>query len=98
MTTGTRIARSLGANKAAILRNHGLLTVGGTVEAAVWWFIAMERCCQAQFLAELVGKPLVVDPIEARATKAVNGTPVAGWFNYQPLWDKIVKEQPDLLD
>ena len=28
----------------------------------------------------------------------VNGTPVAGWFNYQPLWDRIVKEQPELLN
>ena len=49
---GARIASSLGPHKAAILRNHGLLTVGGTVEAAVWWFISMERCCQAQFLVE----------------------------------------------
>ena len=49
---GARIASTLGPHKAAILRNHGLLTVGGTVEAAVWWFISMERCCQAQFLVE----------------------------------------------
>jgi ribulose-5-phosphate 4-epimerase/fuculose-1-phosphate aldolase len=95
---GARIARCLGPCKAVILRNHGLLTVGGTVEAAVWWFIAMERCCQAQFLAESICKPLLVDPLNAKATSRVNGTPVAGWFNFQPLWDKIVAEQPDLLN
>ena len=95
---GARIAGSLGPHKAAILRNHGLLTVGGTVEAAVWWFISMERCCQAQFLVESIGKPLLVDAVQARLTRAVNGTPVAGWFNYQPLWDRIVKAQPDLLN
>jgi ribulose-5-phosphate 4-epimerase/fuculose-1-phosphate aldolase len=95
---GARIASSLGPHKAAILRNHGLLTVGDTVEAAVWWFISMEHCCQAQFLAESIGKPLLVDNISARATRAVSGTPLAGWFNYQPLWDRIVKEHPDLLD
>ena len=95
---GAKIASMLGRHKAAILRNHGLLTVGGTVEAAVWWFISMERCCQVQFLVELAGKPLLVDEDQARSTCAVNGTPVAGWFNFQPLWDMIVNRQPDLLN
>ena len=36
---GKDIAACLGDKKAALLQNHGLLTVGGTVEAAVFWFI-----------------------------------------------------------
>ena len=40
---GKRIAHALGENKAAILVNHGLLTVGHSVDEAVWWFITMER-------------------------------------------------------
>src|SRR5438876_8836828 len=40
---GERIAKTLGDKKAVILRNHGLLTVGHTVDEAVWWFITMER-------------------------------------------------------
>ena len=47
---GKRIAHALGDNKAAILANHGLLTVGHTVDEAAWWFITMERTCQAQLL------------------------------------------------
>jgi len=94
---GARVAKCLGQHKAGILRNHGLITVGQTVEEAVWWFVSMERCCQAQFLAESVGKPLQIDPENARATRAVNGTPFTGWFQCQPLWDWIVREQPDLL-
>lgn len=50
-------AQSITDNKAAILQNHGLLTVGETVESAVWWFIAMERCCQAQLLAQAAKTP-----------------------------------------
>ena len=92
-----QIATALGPHKAAILRNHGLITVGRTVEEAVWWFISMERCCQAQFLAESVAKPLQIDAENARGTRAVNGTPFAGWFQCQPLWDQIVSEKPDLL-
>ena len=94
---GARLAKYLGPHKAAILRNHGLITVGQTVEEAVWWFVSMERCCQAQFLAEAVGVPLQIDPGNARAARAVNGTPFTGWFQCQPLWNKIIAEQPDLL-
>ena len=52
---GERIAQALGEKKAVILRNHGLLTVGHTVDEAAWWFITMERSCQAQLLAEAAG-------------------------------------------
>src|SRR3954447_1852631 len=45
---GKRIAHALGPHKAAILANHGLLTVGQSVDEAAWWFITMERTCQVQ--------------------------------------------------
>ena len=95
---GAHLARSLGPHKAAILRNHGLITVGRTIEEAVWWFVSMERCCQGQFLAESIATPLQIDPENARATRAVNGTPFTGWFQCQPLWDEVVRAEPDLLD
>ena len=47
------IARALGStNKAAILQNHGLLTVGASVDEAAFWFLSLERTCQAQLLAD----------------------------------------------
>lgn len=95
---GKRIAHALGGNKAAILRNHGLLTVGQTVDEAAWWFITMERSCQAQLLASSVGKPVLIDPEMARLTQSQVGSHLAGWFSFQPLFDRIVQEQPDLLD
>lgn len=95
---GERIARALGNRKAVILRNHGLLTVGHTVDEAAWWFITMDRSCQSQLLAEAAGKPLPIDPQNARLTKEQVGTHLAGWFQFQPLWARILREQPDLLD
>ncbi len=95
---GAAIAVALGPHKAAILRNHGLLTVGASVEPAVWWFVAMKRACQAQFLASSAGTPLQVDPENARAARAVNGAEFTGWFQCQPLWDRIVHAEPDLLE
>ncbi|MFP5328255.1 MAG: class II aldolase/adducin family protein [Acidimicrobiia bacterium] len=95
---GKRIAHALGDNKAVILRNHGLLTVGESVDEAVWWFITMERSCQAQLLAEAAGTPVLISEENAALTATQVGSHLAGWFSFQPLWDRIVREQPDLLD
>jgi ribulose-5-phosphate 4-epimerase/fuculose-1-phosphate aldolase len=95
---GKRIAHALGDNKATILRNHGLLTVGHSVDEAAWWFITMERSCQAQLLASSAGKPVHIDAEMARLTSHQVGSHMAGWFSFQPLFDRIVREQPDLLD
>ncbi|MFX4324648.1 class II aldolase/adducin family protein, partial [Acinetobacter baumannii] len=54
---GRKIAEALGSNKAVILQNHGLLTVGPTIEATAWWYIAMDNAARAQLLAEAAGTP-----------------------------------------
>jgi ribulose-5-phosphate 4-epimerase/fuculose-1-phosphate aldolase len=95
---GKRIAHALGDNKAVILQNHGLLTVGETVDEAAWWFITMERSCQVQLLAEAAGKPKLIDPEMAALTETQVGSHIAGWFSFQPLYQRIAKEQPDLFD
>jgi ribulose-5-phosphate 4-epimerase/fuculose-1-phosphate aldolase len=95
---GKRIGVALGDNKAVILRNHGLLTVGHSVDAAAWSFITMERTCQAQLLAEAAGTPILIDPDMARRTAAQVGSPVAGYYSFQPLYDVITREQPDLFE
>lgn len=98
LAEGKRIADALGGCKAAILANHGLLTVGRTVDEAAWWFITMERSCQAQLLAEAVGSPVLIDPEHAATAAAQTGAYQAGWRQFQPLYDSIVDEEPDLLD
>src|SRR5882762_7388674 len=95
---GERIAEALGNKKAAILRNHGLLTVGHTVDEAAWWFITMERSCHAQLMAEAAGTPVLIEPEMAKHTAGQVGTHFAGWFSFQPLFDRITREQPDLFE
>ena len=95
---GKALAAGLGPHKAAIHQNHGIFTVGETVEEAAWWFITMERSAQAQLMAEAVGKPKLVDPELARFTRDQTGFPLAGWFSFQPIWDDIVRTDPDLFD
>jgi ribulose-5-phosphate 4-epimerase/fuculose-1-phosphate aldolase len=95
---GKRIAHALGEHKAAILSNHGNLTVGQSVDEAVWWFITMERTCHAQLMAEAAGKPVPIEAEMAALTQTQVGSHIAGWFSFQPLYDRIIREQPDLLD
>jgi len=94
---GKRIAVALGGHKAVILRNHGLLTVGSSVDEAAWWFITMERSCQAQLLAMAAGQPILIEHEMALTTQTQVGYPLAGWFSFQPLYQRIVSEQPDFL-
>jgi ribulose-5-phosphate 4-epimerase/fuculose-1-phosphate aldolase len=95
---GKRIADALGNTKAVILRNHGLLTVGGSVGEAAYWFIAMDRSCQAQLLAEAAGKPVLIEPDQAELTRSQIGTAGAGVFQFEVLYNLVVAEEPDLLD
>ncbi|WP_406309749.1 class II aldolase/adducin family protein [Streptomyces sp. NBC_00623] len=86
---GRRIAAALGTRKAIILRNHGLLTVGDSVDAAAWWFVTMERSCQVQLAARAAGKPVLIEHREAVATREQLGSDLVAWINYQPLWKRI---------
>jgi len=98
VSEGDRISKALDKNKAAILQNHGLLTVGNTVDEAAWWYITMERSCQAQLLAEAAGKPKMIRPEIATLTNKQVGSPLAGWFSFKPLFDVISEEQPTLFN
>jgi len=85
-------------NKAVILKNHGLLTVGHSVDEAAWWLITMERSCQAQLLAEAAGKPSSIRPEIASLTHRQVGSHYIGWLNFQPLYEMVVRQEPDLLE
>jgi ribulose-5-phosphate 4-epimerase/fuculose-1-phosphate aldolase len=72
--------------------------VGHTVDEAAWWFITMERTCQAQLLAEAAGKPIPIGSEVAEKTARQTGGHGTGWYQFQPLYQQIVTEEPDLLD
>jgi ribulose-5-phosphate 4-epimerase/fuculose-1-phosphate aldolase len=95
---GKRLAHALGDCKAVILRNQGLLTVGHSVDEAAFWFIAMERSCEVQLTAEAAGTPVLIDEDQAESTSLQMGSHRAGRKGFQPLYDVIVREEPDVLD
>jgi len=95
---GEKIARALGSKKAVILQNHGILTVGQSVEAAVWRYLALENACQVQLLAEAAGATKPMPDAVARHTAGQVGTEIGGLYAFQPYWDVISEQEPDLFD
>ena len=72
--------------------------MGQSGEEATWWYVTMERTCQAQLLAEAAGEPKPIPHAMAVHTQKQVGSTLSGWFSGQPLFDVILSEQPDLLD
>jgi ribulose-5-phosphate 4-epimerase/fuculose-1-phosphate aldolase len=71
-----------------ILRNHGLLTVGTTVDEAAYLYTLMERSCEVQLLAEAAcasGIQKVIVPDESAAyTYKMASDPDALYEEFQP--------------
>lgn len=94
---GHNIAKALGNKKAALLQNHGLLTVGTSIEATVFWFVSLEKCCHAQLLADAAaagrgGATIKIDDADAAFTYKTVGRPGSGYFSAKPLFDVIHEE------
>ncbi|HBQ51734.1 MAG: class II aldolase/adducin family protein [Actinobacteria bacterium] len=98
VAAGQEIAAKFPKGKAAIHQNHGLFTVSDTVDAAAFWFITMERTCQAQLMAEAAGTPKLISHEVASYTRDLTAFPAAGWLQFQPLWEEICRTDPDLFD
>jgi len=70
---GANIAAALGPkNKCCILQNHGLLTLGGTVDEAAYLFSALDKQCKVQLMIEAAAangiKKTVIDDEDAQFT------------------------------
>lgn len=94
---GQAIAEALGDKKAALLQNHGLLTCGKTIEATVYWFISLEKCCHTQLMADAAAggrghETIKISAEDAAITYEVVGTEKSGWFSAKPAFDMMIHE------
>ncbi len=95
---GERIAKALGDKRAAILQNHGILTVGRSVESAVASYVSFENACETQLLAEAAGTIKPIRPEVAAHTASQIGGADPGAYGFRPLWERVLREQPDFLE
>lgn len=86
---GKAVATCLGPHQAMLLRNHGIVTAGRTIEEAVWLALTLEKSCQLQLLAEAAGGPkLVTSPEEAlRKVSNINRS-----ANHTNVWNYILRK------
>ena len=96
---GKSVCEHFAGVKAAIHQNHGLLTVSRhSIDAAAFWFIALERCCRQQLLVEASGvTPVMVPADRARYSREHVGSEYIGWLHFQPIYEQIVATQPDMF-
>ena len=60
--------------------------------------LSQDASRQAQLLAQAAGDPVDIDHDTALLTASQVGSHFAGWFSFQPLFEQIIRAQPDLLD
>jgi ribulose-5-phosphate 4-epimerase/fuculose-1-phosphate aldolase len=86
---GDAIAKALGPRgKGAVLRNHGLLTVGQTVDEAGFLFGLLERSCAIQLdLLKVGGEKVLIDEKEAEFNFRMASAPSTLYWEFQPYYD-----------
>lgn len=67
MATASRMVDALGAGKAILLKNHGLVTVGSNIREATILAICLEQACALQLRAEAAGQLSGSDEADTRA-------------------------------
>jgi L-ribulose-5-phosphate 4-epimerase len=82
---GQAVARCLGGHPALILRNHGIVAAGSTIEHAVFLAIKLERACRIQLLAENAGGPKLFvkeEELAAKRARTNRGDSQGNAFSY----------------
>jgi ribulose-5-phosphate 4-epimerase/fuculose-1-phosphate aldolase len=97
---GHKIASAFKGVRAAIHQNHGLFTASRhSIEAAAFWFIALERCCKQQLAVQASGsQPVLLPPDVARYSREHVGSEYIGWLHFQPIWGLLKETQADMFD
>ena len=76
-----RLAESLGpTNKAMILRNHGLLSAGETVEEAFVWMYRLNKACEVQMMTNGARGAFAAPSQEARTNTVIGTDAFVGGF------------------
>lgn len=98
---GKEIAKAIGKGKGAILRNHGLITVGETVDEAGYLFMLMEKSCQIQrlvFSTQLPGhEKFMARDEEASYTHFIQADPETLHTEFQPDYYAELRNNDEFL-
>jgi ribulose-5-phosphate 4-epimerase/fuculose-1-phosphate aldolase len=87
-------AEALGNFNVLIWFNHGIWTVGKTVESAAWRFVAFEDAAHTQLVAEAANVPS--PPARAQPASDREHLEIFAHFSFLALWDRISADHADV--
>ena len=82
---GKAVAKCLADRNALLLRNHGIVAAGRTLEEAVWVALKLERACRVQLMAEWAGGPKHIaegEDLEKKNQRGMRQDLFTNVFNY----------------
>jgi len=82
---GKAVARCLSSHGALLLRNHGIVTAGRSIEEAVFLAIKLEKACRLQLLAAAAGGPKLLvkkEDLQPKARRTNRSDQYKNLFNY----------------
>ncbi|RKP29980.1 arad-like aldolase/epimerase [Metschnikowia bicuspidata] len=98
---GIEIANALGNCKGVILQNHGLLTVGKTVDEAAYLYTLMENSCKCQLLADAALRPgeklKICSEAAAVFSEQVQSDPETLFSEFQPEFEMELFYNADFM-
>jgi L-fuculose-phosphate aldolase len=86
---GRLLADALGDAKAILMKNHGIVVVGGSIEQATAHAYLLEKTFKTLFVAKVFGEPQWTDDAEAAEKEARIFTEA----RYQLIWATLVRLQ-----
>jgi ribulose-5-phosphate 4-epimerase/fuculose-1-phosphate aldolase len=86
-----RLVADLGAHKAMILRNHGLLVGGTSIAEAFHMIYMLERACAAQVAALSGGQEIILPPEAVRAHTAEQFRKQENETHYAMVWNAALR-------
>ncbi|KAG7664183.1 uncharacterized protein J8A68_002287 [[Candida] subhashii] len=100
---GVKIAAAIGeTGKGVIMQNHGLLTVGNTVDEAAYLFSLLEKSCQVQLVAQAALRPgeelKIIGDEEAKYCEYHDGDPETLYTEFQPDLEMEIYLNKDFLE
>lgn len=86
---GKALAQVLGENNALLLRNHGIVTAGGSIEEALIIALSLEKALKMQFMASLIGEiEAIPEKTALNMFRTVNQNP----RRTEDIWNYLVRK------
>ena len=95
---GEIISEALQHRRAILLANHGLATVGATIEEATFFALAFERAAMMQIRARAIGPLTPIDPTLAAEAHGYMAHPSMTAVHFRRLARRVLRHTPDCLD